>query len=306
MNCLKKFLPFFILTVFTVTILFLIGCGGNKKNDSAYVKEIKQWHKQRIENLKKENGWLNLAGLYWLKAGENRFGSGKDNDIIFPPNAPSHIGVISLKDSSVFFEVIPGANVKRDGTKVDKEIELKNDTEEKPTVLEVDSLRWYIIKRGNKYGIRLRELNAPLLKNFKGIETFPIDSTWKINAEYEAYNPPKKITIPTIIGTVEEEKSPGALVFEKNGKKYKLDVIDEGDSFFIIFADETSGDDTYGAGRFIYTDKPDSNNIVLLDFNKAYNPPCAFTKYATCPLPPKQNYLHLKITAGEKKYAEGH
>ena len=121
-------------------------------------------------------------------------------------------------------------------------------------------------------------------------------------AKYEPYNPPKSISIPTILGTIDKDTSPGALAFEKNGNQYKLDVIAEGNQFFIIFADETSGKETYGAGRFLYTDLPDSNGNVTLDFNKAYNPPCAFTPYATCPLPPKQNYLKLSVTAGEKEY----
>ena len=168
--------------------------------------------------------------------------------------------------------------------------------------MSIGSLRWYIIKRDDKYGVRLRDIDANLRKEFKGIDTYPVNEDWKITAKFEAYNPPKTISIPSIIGTVEEDMAPGALVFEKDGKEYRLDPVVEGDEFFIIFADETSGEETYGAGRFLYTAMPDSTGNVILDFNKAYNPPCAFTPYATCPLPPKQNYLKLRITAGEKKY----
>jgi len=284
-------------------IFIFCSCGENlkEKGSSDYIAEIKAWHKRRIENLKKENGWLNLVGLYWLKEGENKFGSDKSNDVIFPQNAPAFIGKFFLKDSIVTLEVNDGIDVINDGKKI-KSIELKNDMQGKPTILEYNSLRWFVIKRGNKYGIRLRDLESELVKNFKGIETFPVNEDWKIEAKFEPYNPPKKIFVPNVLGMIDEENSPGALLFNKDGKEFKIDVLDEGNSYFLIFADETSGKETYGAGRFLYVNKPDSSGKIFIDFNKAYNPPCAFTKYATCPLPPKQNYLKLRITAGEKKY----
>lgn len=275
------------------------------KGTPEYIAEVQQWHKTRIERLKKDNGWLSLVGLYWLNEGKNTFGSSEENDIQFPPNSPGKIGVITLRDSTILIKINNGVSVTENGSPV-KEMELKTDLSGEPTVLELGSLQWFIIKRGDKYGIRLRDLKAPLVKGFKDIETYPINENWKFNAKFEPYNPPKEITIQTILGTVEEDKSPGALVFDLKGKQYKLDALDAGNSFFIIFADETSGEETYGAGRFIYTDKPDSAGNVILDFNLAYNPPCVFTKYATCQLPPKQNYLHLKVTAGEKMWGEHH
>lgn len=287
----------------SVIIFIFFSCEENlkEKGNPDYIAEIKAWHKRRIENLKKENGWLNLVGLYWLKEGENKFGSDKSNDIIFPKNAPAFIGKFFLKDSTVKLEVNDGIDVTSNGKKI-KSIELKNDMQGKPTILEYNSLRWFVIKRGNKFGIRLRDLESELVKNFKGIETFPVNEDWKIEAKFEPYNPPKKILVPNVLGMIEEENSPGALVFNKDGKEFRIDVLDEGNSYFLIFADETSGKETYGAGRFLYVNKPDSSGKIFIDFNKAYNPPCAFTKYATCPLPPKQNYLKLRITAGEKKY----
>jgi len=175
-----------------------------------------------------------------------------------------------------------------------------------PTIMAAGSFKWFIIQRGNKFGIRLRDLNAHLAKNFPGIETYDIDKSWKVTATFNKFANPEIVKVPSIIGTVEQDTVYGHLSFQRDGKIYTLVPIVEGDSYFIIFADETNGDETYGAGRFLYTSLPDSAGNVILDFNKAYNPPCAFTKYATCPLPPKENYLHLKITAGEKKFAHEH
>ncbi len=295
--------------IILLTIAFIYGCGktANKQYGTPrYITSIKEWHEQRIENLKKPNGWLNLVGLYWLKEGENKIGSGEDNSIVFPKgSAPDYIGTIIVKDSVVTFHSANNIDVTYKGKPV-REIKLKSDMTDSPTILALGSLRWFLIQRENKLGIRLRDLNAPLVKNFSNIKTFPINEKWQLTAKYVPYKPFKIITVPSIIGTVEKDTVKGSLVFKVNGTDYKLDPIAEGNEFFIIFADQTSGEDTYGAGRFLYTDKPDSSGNVVLDFNKAYNPPCAFTPFATCPLPPKQNYLRLKITAGEKNYGKGH
>ena len=296
-----------ILLVIAIILVF-ISCKEKEpepKGTPEYITEIEQWHQKRIGRLKKDTGWLNLVGLYWLKEGENTFGSSEENDIKFPDNSPQKIGKIILKDSSLTFKSADGVDVLNNGAKV-TELELNDNLTGKPITLASGSLHWYIIKRGGKYGIRLRDVESPILKEFKNIDVYPINEDWRIEATFKPYDPPKQILIPNILGTTEEDNSPGALSFTKNGKSYKLDAIESSHGFFIIFADETSGKETYGAGRFLYTDKPDSNNKVILDFNIAYNPPCVFTKYATCPLPPKQNYLHLKITAGEKMWGELH
>jgi uncharacterized protein len=286
-------------------ISFLSGCNKKIETDPAYSADIANWHNKRVQNLKKETGWLNLAGLYWLNQGENTFGSDRSNDIIFPPTAPLKIGTITLNDSVAHLKVIGNIELTINGNKV-KEALLLNDLSGKPTIMSVGSYKWNIIKRGNKYGIRLRDLNSPSVKSFPGIDTYPVDKSWRIEASFNKFTVPRKMMIPTIIGTVEENTVTGNVTFTKDGNKYSLVPIVEGDSYFFIFADETNGDETYGAGRFLYTSFPDSIGKVILDFNKAYNPPCAFTKYATCPLPPKENYLHLKVTVGEMKYGAGH
>ncbi|MFC2094002.1 DUF1684 domain-containing protein [Bacteroidota bacterium] len=296
------------LTILFILILAASGCSEKDpepKGTPEYIAEIEQWHQKRIERLKDKNSWLTLVGLHWLNEGDNIFGSDKSSDIVFPENAPQNIGNINLKDSIITLTVNKEVNVTNEGNRI-KEIKLEHDQTGNPTVLDVGSLRWYIIKRGERYGIRLRDTEASLLKEFKGINIYPINEDWRIEATFKPYDPPKPILIPNILGTIEEDKSPGALSFTKDGKSYNLDAIKSRSGFFIIFADETSGKETYGAGRFLYTDKPDSNSKVILDFNIAYNPPCVFTKYATCPLPPKQNHLHLEITAGEKMWGEEH
>ena len=295
-------------------LLFLLiaavsGCGktsGTQFGTPQYIASIENWHNQRIKDLKKADGWLNLAGLFWLKEGENKIGCAEDNDIVFPEGlAPAHIGTVTLKDGLTTFHAYPGTDVTDNGKPV-KEIVMESDLTDNPTVLAVDSLRWFVIRRENKTGIRLRNLNSSLVKNFKGINTFPVNEHWKVVARFVPYKPYKIISISSIIGTVEKDTVAGSLVFMFHGKSYSLDPVEEGNRLFIIFADQTSGDETYGAGRFLYANKPDSAGNVVLDFNKAYNPPCAFTPYATCPLPPKENYLNLRITAGEKKYGGGH
>ena len=299
----------FKIILLTLTALFIIlSCTGKEsepKGSPEYIAEIEQWHNKRIENLQKESGWLNLVGLYWLNQGENSFGSSEENDILFPEGSPSIIGNIILKDSIVVFKSSKEVNITIDG-EVKADAILKNDMTREPTILEFESLRWFIIKRDDRYGIRLRDLKSSLLEEFNGIERFPINDDWQIEAKFEPYNPGKIISIPNITGTVSEKESPGKIIFNKNGKIFSLDAVDAGEKLFFVFADETSGEETYGAGRFLYTDKADSNGNIVVDFNKAYNPPCVFTKYATCPLPPKQNYLHLNISAGEKNWGDNH
>lgn len=292
-----------------ITVFFIsISCAEEKleqKGSAEYISETDQWHQKRVERLKEEDGWLTLVGLHWLNEGENTFGSEKNNSIVFPENAPNKIGNIELKDSVITQTVESGVNVLSEGKPV-KKIKLKEDLTGSPTILNVGSLRWYIIKRGERYGIRLRDTKHPIRSTFDGIERFPVNEDWKVTATIDKYDPPKLISLPTQIGTIEEEPSPGAVVFEKDGRTFRIDAVDTGRRLWLIFADETSGEETYGAGRYLYIDKPDSTGKIIVDFNLAYNPPCVFTKYATCSFPPKQNFLKLSITAGEKMWGELH
>jgi hypothetical protein len=290
-----------------VLLTLLISCNPKPTADPDYVKEIEEWHTKRVERLKADNGWLNLVGRFWLKKGESIFGSGKNNDIVVETSKiPELVGSFYFEDTTVTFKAADGVNVLYNGNPI-KEIVLVDDQKKDMTVLQIGSIKFNLIVRDTLYGIRFRDLNSDLVKNFKGIERYPIDESWNIKARFEPYNPPKEIDVPNVLGQIAKEKCPGAVVFEREGKTFRIDAVDEGgDNLFLIIADETSGEETYGGGRFMYVKKPDSSNTIQLDFNKAYNPPCVFTKYATCPLPPEQNYLKLKIEAGEKMYKEGH
>jgi hypothetical protein len=301
---MKKIVSLFITLIITLSLYSCKTETLEKKGLPEYIAEVEQWHQKRIERLKDENGWLTLVGLYWLKEGENTFGSDKSNDIVFPENTAKQIGKINLVDSAIKLKVNDGISVTNNGNPVQKII-MRHDLTDTPTILDLGSLRWHIIKRGEKIGIRLRDTEAKLREEFEGIERFPVNDDWQLKAKFETYDPPKIISLPTQLGNVVEEKSPGAAVFTIDGKEYRLDAVDTGKRYWFIFADETNGKETYGAGRYLYMDKHDSLGNMIIDFNYAYNPPCVFTKYATCSFAPKQNHLRLRITAGEKKW-QGH
>lgn len=298
-----------ILKVFLIVsvLLPIVITGCNKKKDidiAAYKKDIEQWQAKRAEGLKKEDGWLSLAGLFWLKEGENKMGTDSSNVIIFPPErTPKYAGSIYLNNSELRLKVAKGVEIKVKDSLV-SEMKLQSDQSGKAesTVMNLGSLTFYVIKRGEQFGVRVKDKKNPARLNFKGLEYFPIDLKWRIDATFEQYNPPKIIPIVNVLGQVSNDTCPGAILFEVDGQTYRLDALREGKELFIIFNDETSSKETYGMGRYHYTNLPDSNNNVVIDFNKAYNPPCAFTVFATCPMPPEQNYLHLRIEAGEKKY----
>jgi uncharacterized protein len=281
-------------------ILIITSFSCSNFNNARYQKEIHDWRTARLERLKSKTGWLNLAGLYWLREGQNTFGSDSSNTIIFPANAGRFYGSIEKKEDSIFLMAGPEADIKVGNITV-SEMSLKNDSNGKPTLMESGSLAWFIIKREDRYGIRLRDYNNPRISNLDSIPAYRPSEKWRVNADFIPFDTIRKIETATVIGGTEISNCPGKLVFRKGFKKYTLYPFSEGDQFFIIFADKTNGIETYGNGRFIYTSIPDSSNKVIIDFNKAYNPPCAFSPFATCPMPPRENILDLKIKAGEKE-----
>jgi uncharacterized protein (DUF1684 family) len=269
-------------------------------DQQAYAREIQQWRAKRLASLTSESGWLSLIGLFWLKEGKNTFGSDAANDIVVP-KVPARAGEFMLANGVVTFRTPHAKTFSVDGAPISS-IELKTDLDEQPTIVRVGSLSFQIIKREDKLGVRIKDREHPDRANFRGLEYFPTNPKWRIEARFEPYNPPRAIPILNVLNIETDEPSPGAVAFEVGGKTYRLDAITErGEKqFFMIFADDTRGKETYGAGRYLYIDPPDANNRIVIDFNKAYSPPCAFTNYATCPLPPQQNILPVRIDAGEK------
>jgi uncharacterized protein len=266
--------------------------------------DVEDWYSKRVASLKAEEGWLNLIGLYWLEEGENTFGSDPKSDLQLESEAfPHSLGTFELEEGKVFF--IP----KTEGIKIGENIlegkTLIFDVESKVSgKLSYESLRWNIIKRLDAYGVRVRDLEEKAVTEFEGIERYPVSLDWRFEAKFIPYEPIKEIAITNVLGQTSQNPCPGYVEFQKNGKSYQIDALDEGDELYLIFADGTSGGDTYGGGRYIYVKKPEPNGTTILDFNKAYNPPCVFTPHATCPLPPRQNILDLAITAGEKNFGE--
>lgn len=268
---------------------------------TGYREEIERWRKQREAALVADEGWLTVAGLYWLKEGDNRAGTAPSNEIVLPPgSAPPRIGTFTFRKGSTTFTAEPGVELTLDGKPVQKTA-LRSDAEGPPDVLRTGALSMWVIRRGDRHAIRLRDLNAPARKQFQGLRWFDIDESWRIQARWVPYNPPKKVSILNIVGIEEPAVVPGYASFQIAGKEYRLEPTEEGGRLFFVFRDLTAGKETYPAGRFLYADPPQGGSVIL-DFNRAYSPPCAFTAYATCPLPRPENRLQVRITAGEMNH----
>lgn len=269
-------------------------------------REVEAFRAERLAGLKSPDGWLSLVGLFWLEEGENRIGSDPEGKVIFPSGkAPARAGVLVRQGNKVSLKAATGAGITVEGQPV-IEVELASGKDAKPVIADLGSLSFFVIHRGDRVGVRVRDRESPALASFKDIENFPLNPALRVEARFEPYDPPKPIAIANIIGIVEDQLSPGAVVFEHGGKTWRLDALEGADGeLFLLFADGTSGEETYGAGRFLDTKKP-VNGKVVVDFNLAYNPPCVFTPYATCPLPPRQNRLAMRVEAGEKNYRAAH
>ena len=284
---------------FILIVIFSCSKGKNDRAVEEYLTRYHQWKDTRIRSLKGPTGWLNLAGLFWLEEGENRIGSDSSNSILFPPDAPPRIGMIILKEDRIRFIADQDAGITHAGELI-REIDLIPDDSGEPTLLNMDSMAWFIIKRGDRYAIRLRDYNHPNIKKLDTIPCYTPDPAWKVTATFEPFVNPRTIQVPNVVGMVEESTVPGLLTFQVGGVDLTLYPMGEPDHLFLVFGDETSGLETYGGGRFLALDAPGEDGNYTIDFNRAYNPPCAFTAFATCPLPPKENILPIPITAGEK------
>ncbi|MFB3921140.1 MAG: DUF1684 domain-containing protein [Terriglobia bacterium] len=283
----------FLLSLLSVLLL--------QVSTPSYQDEIEQWRRAREARLKAEDGWLSVAGLYWLKEGVNTVGADADNAFVLPKDsAPAKVGVFEFDNGVTTFRPALGVPATVNGQPVTS-ARLRPDIAGAPDMLRIRDLTMFVIQRGNRFGIRLKDKNREARKSFRGLKYFPVNDEYRVRGKYVPYDPPRKIAIPNVLGDVEEELCPGYVEFALRGRQYRLEPIEEGDLLFLIFKDLTAGKETYPAGRFLYANLP-KNGEVMLDFNKAVNPPCAFTPYATCPLPPKQNQLPVRIEAGEMRY----
>ena len=274
-------------------------------DSAAEQASVLQWREQRFSSLTSDTGWLTLAGLFWLREGRNSFGSSSGNDLVLnTPALANTAGVFELTGRAVRFLAQSAGGVTLAGAPAG-DVVLKTDASGDPTILASGTLRFFVIERSGKFAVRVRDLNNRRRREFRGLQYFPISSSWVVTAHFVPYPAGRRIKIINILGMEEEDVSPDAVVFTKDGREWRLDTVQEGpgeQELFIMFADGTSGHETYGAGRFLHVPFASGGKTVV-DFNKAYNPPCAFNNFATCPLPPYQNRLQSKITAGEKKYA---
>ena len=273
-------------------------------SDAEFLASAKAWRDKRHTRLSSETGWLTLVGLHWLSPGENAFGSDPGLPVTLPPGkAPKRAGSLVLKDGRVHLDPDPAAGITIDGKPAGPQV-LGSDMDEKTDVVQLGDLSFFVIKRGEKIGVRVRDKSSPVLKGFKGIDYYAPDPKYRVTGTFHPYDPPRKVDIPNVLGTTESMEARGNVTFTLDGKEHTLEpVIDDPEhpQLWFIFKDATSGKETYGGGRFLYAEMPKDGKVTI-DFNQAYNPPCAFTPYATCPLPPKQNWLSARIEAGEKTF----
>ena len=284
-----------------VAALLTLATGCGKPEGAEYEQVLAKWRGERIETLKGPDGWLNLAGLYWLKEGTNSFGAAAGNDLVAPKgSAPAKLGDFLIEDGAVTFRAAPEAEVLHGEAPV-IEILLADDQEKEATLLTSGSLAWTVIRRMDRLGVRLRDYDHPAVASFPGIESYAADPSWRLEARFEPYPEPRTIRVPTVVeGLGWEPTVPGTLEFEARGKQLSLEAYRSDDEFMIVFADGTTGDTTYPAGRYLKADLPGPDGTTALDFNKAYNPPCVFSEYATCPLATPRNRLPVAVEAGER------
>ena len=259
--------------------------------DSGYRQEIAQWRTEREAKLKADDGWLTVVGLHWLHEGVNTVGSDPNADAPLPASLPSRVGTITLSKGKVHFKPAGGVPL--------REMDLKTDVTDQYDRLALGRVKFFVIERETKFGVRVKDNDSEARKKFAGLRWYPVDPTWNIKAKF--VSSPHQVSFDTEVGVKEKDDSPGYVTFMRGGQQYKMEAVKENDDLWFVFRDQTSGKTTYGASRFLYTPFP-KDGFVEMDFNKAENPPCMFTDYATCPLPTPQNRLQLAVTAGEQTY----
>ncbi|MBT2749177.1 MULTISPECIES: DUF1684 domain-containing protein [unclassified Lysobacter] len=320
MSAVRPLLPGLGIPLLCAVLLLpaLAGCDSPeqqaaRKREAASVAQASEnfsrdeqlWREQRRAELTRPDGWTSLIGLHPIDPGSHYFGSDPDNGIRLLLG-PEHIGLLSLDKGRLRFVPESGVALTLNDQPLKGAVSLlADDYPAGPSKIGFDEGKGLltVIERGDKYYLRVRHADAPARTGFKGIDYWPAQEDWKVTAKFIAHPAGKTLDVANIIGNIEATPNPGAIEFERDGQTYRIEALDEGDDeLMLVFADRTSGHTSYSAGRFLDVPRPNLQGKVTVDFNKAYNPPCAFTAFATCPLPPEGNRLNLEITAGEKTY----
>ena len=269
-----------------------------------HAAEVERWREGRYARLREPMSWLTLVGLEWLKEGDNRLGIGPDADLRVP-SGPVLAGNLTRRGRDVTAHAVPGGRLTHHGAEADG-LPLVNDEDApegtEPTILELGGLRMVLIRRGERLGLRIWDTDAAARREFAGIPHYPVDPAWRVSALFEPGAAGETFAVPDVLGEVEDEPLPGTVVLEMGGATHRIKALEGGPAgeLWLVFGDATNRDTTYSGGRFLYTDPPDGDGTLIVDFNRSYNPPCVFSPYATCPLPPPENRLAVRIEAGEQ------
>jgi uncharacterized protein (DUF1684 family) len=303
---MRRLLASISLRAIAVAATSLLACSCNSSSSAvlvdqdAYLAELAEWKSERVARLKGPTGYLNLVGLFWLRQDISTFGSSSDSDFVLPGHAASMVGSFRLENGQVVMRVEDGVDVFH-GQEPVKVIVMEDDSSHEPVILTHGSLAWTVIRRDDKFAVRVRDFDHPAVEAFGPIDYFPVDMAFRVTAVLERFDEPRQLRVDTVItGLDYRPQSPGKLVFEIDGEPFELAAYESGEELFLVFGDATSGHETYPAGRFLYAAMPDESGTTILDFNKAYNPPCAFNEFATCPVASPQNRLKTEILAGER------
>jgi len=301
------------LLLVTCFIAALAGCGRDHTEEKpkmdaaalAFQHEEDAWRTQRRDTLLKPDGWTSLVGLHWIDPGAHYVGSSADSGIRLSMGPP-HLGMLELKGDTFRFQPDKATALTLDGQPLTGATTLRTDAvADGPSVIGFDDGKGSatVIERSGRYALRVRHADAPSRTGFTGLDYWPADRAWKVEGRFIPHPPGRTMEVANIIGSMDQMSNPGVVEFTHEGKTYRIEALDEGEGvLFLVFADRTNGHGSYGAGRFLDTPMPDAHGKVMVDFNQSRNPPCAFTAFATCPLPPPENRLDLAITAGEKAY----
>lgn len=291
------------ISLAVLCVALLISCGGQADtalDEEAYVAEIMEWRAGRLERLVAPTGYLNQTGLFWLDEGSYSFGSAATNDVVFPGGGAPQIGTLDVGEQGIVMTVAAEVDVRSEDQAVDS-ILIADDRSENPVMITHGSLAWTVVERDGRFAVRLRDFAHPFVTTFGPLPYYDIDPSLRVQATLHRYEEPRTANVGTVIeGLGYHPHTPGVVRFSLGGQAYELEAYESGDKLFFVFGDATNRGDTYGAGRFLYADAPGDDGLTVMDFNKAYSPPCAFNDFSTCPVASPRNRLPIRVEAGEK------